>query len=184
VPGRYTARLQTDDFSQQVPIVVLPDPRSDATAEALQQQFEFAWAINRKLTETHRAITRLRSAREQVSAIAERVEGQERYGPISDRAAALVSRFDAIEQTLYQTRLEARQDPLNFPIRLNDKLAGVMLNASIGDHPPTEAAIAVRDELVAAIDIQLDRLEQALGEELDAFNRQVAGLNLPAVHAD
>ena len=53
----------------------------------------------------------------------------------------------AIEEALYQTQNESRQDPLNFPIRLNDKLAGVMLSAAIGDHPPTASAVAVRDEL-------------------------------------
>ena len=184
VPGRYTARLQVNDSSEQVTIEVLPDPRSEATGEELQRQFEFTWAINQKLTETHRAITRLRSARKQVTAIAGRVEGQDEFMPISDQAGALVSQLDDIEEALYQTRLEARQDPLNFPIRLNDKLAGVMLNASIGDHAPSDAAIAVRDELVAAIDVQLDRLDRVISEELDAFNRQVAELELPAVHAE
>ena len=79
---------------------------------------------------------------------------------------------------------EARQDPLNFPIRLNDKLAGVMLAATIGDHAPTAAAVAVRDELVAAIDVQLEALGTVLGEEIDAINALAAELELPAVAAD
>ena len=62
-------------------------------------------------------------------------------------------KLDGIEKALYQTKLEARQDPLNFPIRLNDKLAGVMGTAAVGDHPPTASAVAVRDELVARIDV-------------------------------
>lgn len=73
------------------------------------------------------------------------------------------------------------QDPLNFPIRLNDKLAGVMALAGFGDHAPSASALAVRDELVAAIDTQLDRLEELLGNDLAAFNSQAAGAGLEAV---
>ncbi|MEJ2402652.1 MAG: hypothetical protein P8Y52_14915, partial [Xanthomonadales bacterium] len=63
-------------------------------------------------------------------------------------------------------------------------LAGVMLAASIGDHPPTASAMAVRDELVAAIDAQLARLDTVLDTQMDAFNALAAQLELPAVATD
>jgi hypothetical protein len=89
--------------------------------------------------------------------------------------------LDSIEETLYQTKMESPQDPLNFPIRLNDKMAGVMSLAGIGDHAPTESAIAVRDELVAAIDAALKRLEDVINNDLVAFNLQAAESGLEAV---
>ncbi len=87
----------------------------------------------------------------------------------------------SIEETLYQTKMESPQDPLNFPIRLNDKLAGVMALAAIGDHAPTNSAIAVRDELVAAIDAALGRLEEVFNNDLASFNKQAAEAGLEAV---
>ena len=184
VPGRYTATLSAGEGSETAGILIVPDPRSAATPEELQRQFDFVMAVNRKLTETHRAITQLRSARAQIEVVSTRVADEPEYAALAEQAEAIVGKLDDIEQALYQTRLEARQDPLNYPIRLNDKLAGVMLNASIGDHAPTAAAIAVRDELVAAIDARLDELGTVLGEQLDAFNRQVAEQELPAVTID
>ena len=181
VPGVYTATLTAGETLQSVPVDVRQDPRSSATADELQQQFDFAWSVNRKLTETHEAITRLRKARGQVESVAARVEDKEPYAEIQLAAEALVEDLDRIEETLYQTKLEARQDPLNFPIRLNDKLAGVMLGATIGDHPPTASSIEVRDELFAAVDRQLDALQGVLGSELDRFNALVAESDLPAV---
>ncbi len=163
---------------------ILPDPRSTATPDALQDQFDFVWGINRKLTGVHQSVTRLRQARSRIQAIDERIEGQASWAELSTQAQALVERLDAVEEALYQTRLEARQDPLNFPIRLNDKLAGVMLSAAIGDHRPTASAIAVRDELFAAIDAQLAVLDEVLGPGLEDFNRLAAELALPAVAAD
>ena len=126
-------------------------------------------------------ITRLRKARMQVSAVAERLGDDAQYADLAQAATAITENLDGIEEALYQTKLEARQDPLNFPIRLNDKLAGVMYAASIGDHAPTASAIAVRDELVAAINEQLAALDVVLGERLDAFNAQVAQARIPAV---
>ena len=77
--------------------------------------------------------------------------------------------------------MESRQDPLNFPIRLNDKLAGVMFLAGFGDHAPTQSAIAVRDELVAAIDASLERLKTLFENDLTAFNKEAAEAGLQAV---
>jgi photosystem II stability/assembly factor-like uncharacterized protein len=184
IPGAYRATLSVGDSQQSVDFEIHPDPRSAASLQDLRAQFDFTWAINRKLTETHEAIDRLRTVRSQLGAITGRIKGQEDYAELEQSAMALGEVLDGIEQALYQTKLEARQDPLNFPIRLNDKLAGVMLAATLGDHPPTASAVAVRDELFAAIDLQLTRLNDVLETDLEAFNKQVAELALPAVAMD
>jgi len=184
VPGEYRATLTVGEADYAVDLQVLPDPRSSATPAELQQQFDFVWGVNRKLTDTHRAITRLREVREQVAAVGERVGESPEFSQLATQSKAIAERLDAVEKALYQVELEAPQDPLNFPIRLNDKLAGVMLAAAIGDHPPTASAVAVRDELFAAIDEQLATLDEVLGGELEAFNRLAAELALPAVAAD
>ncbi len=56
-----------------------------------------------------------------------------------------------------------------------------MSAGAFGDHPPTAAAIAVRDELVGAIDAQLQLLDELLRSEVEAFNRLAAESGLPAV---
>ena len=181
LPGVYRATLTTGETSQSTEVWIVPDPRSGATPEDLERQFDFVWSVNRKLDETHEAIEKLRTTRNSLEAIAARVANQERYAELEQSSKAIVEKLNAIEEALYQTKLEARQDPLNFPIRLNDKLAGVMYAATIGDHPPTASAIAVRDQLFVAIDAQLGLLKDALEKDLAAFNGRVAALALPAV---
>jgi hypothetical protein len=89
-----------------------------------------------------------------------------------------------IEKALYQTKNQSRQDPLNFPVRLNDKLAGVGGLAAIGDFAPTQQDYAVRDELTAAIDAELAKLEQLWQADLPALNEQVLAAAVPAVSID
>jgi hypothetical protein len=181
VPGVYRATLEVNGKGQTVELEILPDPRLDTSAEDLAAQFDFVWGINRKLTETHNAVTRIRATLAQLASIEKRVEDQEQYAELAESARVLEEQLTGVEETLYQTRLEAPQDPLNFPIRLNDKLAGVMIAASVGDHAPSASAIAVRDELVAAIDAELGKLETILGSGLATFNELAASHQLPAI---
>jgi len=182
VPGTYTATLRIGDSQQAVDFEVRGDPRLGVSAADYAAQYEFVSGINRKLTETHQAITRIREAKAQLATIGKRVEGDARFAGLRDTAKALETRLGSIEETLYQVKMESPQDPLNFPIRLNDKLAGVMALAAVGDHPPTEAAIAVRDELVASIDAALASLGDVFDNDVSAFNKQAAEAGLEAVH--
>jgi len=181
VPGTYQATLTARGQNQAVEVTILPDPRVNATHADLQAQFDFAWAVNRKLTQTHRAITRIRQTRTQIDDIESRTKDDDQYADIVAAANEMKDQLTGIEEALYQTKMEARQDPLNFPIRLNDKLAGIMRSASFGDHPPSASTIAVSDELTAAIDEQLAKLDTVLGTDLTSFNELVASYSLPAV---
>jgi hypothetical protein len=90
-------------------------------------------------------------------------------------------RTTEIEETLYQTRSRSSQDPLNFPIRLNNKLAAVAGVANQGDYRPTDQAVAVASELTAKIDAQLARLRDLEGNELKVFNNFATRLGVEHV---
>jgi photosystem II stability/assembly factor-like uncharacterized protein len=181
VPGQYQATLRLGDTQQTVNFEVFADPRLDISIDDYQAQYDFVSGINLKLTETHRAITRIREAKNQLSAIEKRLGEDEQFAGLLESATELRGMLSSIEETLYQTKMESPQDPLNFPIRLNDKLAGLMILAGIGDNPPTDSTIAVRDELLAAIDAELLRLENVFKNDLTAFNLQAAEAGLEAV---
>ncbi len=179
IPGRYQVRLSALGVVETTDFEVLPDPRSSARPEDLAAQFDFLVAARDKLSEVHRAIGFIRDTRGSIDALAARLEGDDRKD-IRDAAKALQKELSEVEEALYQTKMESRQDPLNFPIRLNDKLAGVAGAAGTGDFAPTASAIAVRDELVAAIDVQLAKLRTIVAERLPAFEAQAreAGITL------
>jgi len=46
-----------------------------------------------------------------------------------------------VEQELYQTKNQSNQDPLNFPIKLNNKLAALEGVVQASDAAPTSAVI-------------------------------------------
>jgi kynureninase len=100
---------------------------------------------------------------------------------IADAAKALNAKMKEIEETLYQTKNQSNQDPLNYPIRLNNKLAALTGVAASADAAPTAQTYAVYEELVAKINAQLLKLDAIMKTDLPAFNKVVREQEIPAV---
>jgi photosystem II stability/assembly factor-like uncharacterized protein len=178
-PGRYQVKLTVDGKSLTQNFEIKADPRLTTTPADYAKQAELGLKIRDKLTETHNAIIQIRDVRKQVEDLLKRVGSQSK--PINDAGTALNKKLTAIEEALYQTKNQSSQDPLNFPIRLNNKLAalgGVVGGAEIA---PTAQSYAVYDELVAAIDAELAKLSQIMRSDVPAFNQLVRDQNIPAV---
>jgi hypothetical protein len=174
VPGTYQARLTVGDQKPETTTFeVRQDPRSTSSAADLKAQFDFVTSVHQKLSEVNEQITRIRDVRKQLTDVKKRVGDNK---PIVAAANDLDKKMTAVEESLYQTKNKSSQDPLNYPIRLNDKLAGVGDSAATGPYAPTAQQIAVRDELVAQIDVELAKLKAIWDTDLPAFNKLAAGV--------
>ena len=181
IPGNYRVRLVVGRDSTEHPFEVRPDPRATATAEDYAAQFAFLTAVRDKLTETHRAIKRIRDVREQLTSANGRLPAGVASDSVKAQGRRLARRLTAVEEALYQTKNRAGQDPLNYPIRLNNRLSALVGSASQGDYRPTAQQEAVRQEVTALIDAELATLNRLLTTDLAAYNAAVRGLNLDAV---
>jgi len=90
----------------------------------------------------------------------------------------------AIEEALYQTKNESGQDPLNFPIRLNNKLAAVGGVVASGSFRPTDQAVEVRDMLVTEIDEWLGRWTAIVDMRIPELEAMLADLDLPVLRIE
>lgn len=188
VPGRYEARLTVDGEVFSQPFDVLADPRSQTTSQDYLAQFEFVVSCRDLLSEIHEQIGAARLLKKQINALQKRLDGNDdpEMAALNATLSALVEEISNAEQSLYQTSNESRQDPLNFPIRLNDKLAGVMRLVDASAARPTSQAQAVKAELFAAARRHLDTLVRVREARVPALNKQIrsAGLDLIAGPAD
>ena len=184
VPGSYSARLVTGKDSMTVPFTILKDPRSPATQADLQLQFDFLLAIRDKLSETHKAIKTIREVRKQVNALTDRIGDRPGSDSIRAQGKILLESLKSVEEALYQTKNRSSQDPLNFPVRLNNQLATVGAQASYGHWRPTDQAVAVKQRVVAEIDVQLQQLQRILDKDVPSFNALVRTSDIPAVVVD
>ncbi|MEM1181117.1 MAG: glycosyl hydrolase [Acidobacteriota bacterium] len=184
VPGTYRARLTVGESVQEVSFEVLPDPRSSATPEDYRGQFEFLQDVGAKLGAVNNAVGHIRDARSQVKAILDRLGDTEAHAAVRTQAETLLENVEAIEKKLYQTQNRSRQDPLNFPIRLNDKLGNLIGHAAGGDFAPVKSLYAVRDELYAQVDAELEALDGLWATDLPTLNAAIREAEVPAIALD
>ena len=82
---------------------------------------------------------------------------------------------------MYQHRLRSGQDPLNYPIRLNNKLAALQGVVESGDYRPTDQSYAVFKELSGRLDKELSRLDALVKGELATLNKALEAARLAPV---
>ncbi|MEM7786600.1 MAG: glycosyl hydrolase [Bacteroidota bacterium] len=182
VPGTYTARLVVGDDSTDVPFEIRLDPRSSATADDLEAQFTFLREVRDKVTEVNEAVEDIRSLRAQVQAFLSRLPDEATGADTVEAAGTrLVERMTAVEEALYETRNQSRQDPLNYGINMGNELSALGGTVASGDFRPTDQAYAYRDEVMAEIEAELATLREILDTDVPAFNRLVREHELPII---
>jgi photosystem II stability/assembly factor-like uncharacterized protein len=154
VPGDYMVRLIVDGQSQDQRFKVLPDMRYESTQEDVQAQYDFLLKVRDKLTETHETITLIRKYKAELDTIVQKNPRQKRT------IEPIIKTISDIEKELYQTQNRSGQDPLNYPIRLNNKLAHLNSIVGTGEFRPTDGAEEVRVELTRQIDTQLNKFRE------------------------
>lgn len=181
IPGSYKVKMTVNGNEQVQDFKIIADPRAESTQSDYQAQFDFLVNVRNKLTETHEGIINIRKAKSQINGVLKKVEGNEdleKYGK------AIIKDISEIEKTLYQTKNESGQDPLNFPIRLNNKLGHLASLSGIGNYRPTDSALAFYQEVTTKIDAELEALAEIFSTRIDTFNKMVKEADIDAVQLE
>jgi len=178
LPGRYRVRLDVGGRSYQAAFRIKEDPRVRATPAALAAQF----ALLRRISDTVNAVTttlvRLRNAHEQLDdRLAALPAGAAARAPVE----ALAVRLAALEDSLYQVRLQADEDALVYPPRPAERISGLFGAVASTDARPTAPDYQVFDYFAPAIQGTLRAAEDALGAGLAPVNAALSAAGQPAV---
>ena len=175
VPGPYQVRLTVSGQTLGQSFNVEKDPRLDSlTLADLTEQFKLAMQVRDKTTEVNEMVIEIRELKKQM---------QDRLKVNQDPALktaldAFGEKIGAVEEELYQVRNRSNQDPLNFPIKLNNRLAALDRSIQTGDGRPTEGAYKVFTELSKELDAHKARLDAVLKTALPELNRMLVDRKL------
>jgi len=182
LPGSYTLKLTADGRTYTQPLTVLNDPRSKLSADDLAARQALLMQIYAKLDQTDKAINGLRSLRTQINDLTQRYAKSPQAKALSDDAKPLLDELTGIEDALIQSKAHASEDVLNYPVRLNNKLAALITSVEYSNSRPTAQAYAVFKDLVGQTDVQLARWQSVQSSGLPAFNDKIRAMNLPAIY--
>jgi len=169
-PGEYQIRVRGNGKSITQPVRILRDERLiNVTDQDLQDQFTLSQQVLEKLNEANQKVVLIRMLKD---TIMDRVSLIQDSDLVLD-GVSLVDALTSVEGEIYQYRNQSRQDPLNFPIKLNNQLAGLLGVIQSADAAPTVQSYAVFDELSAQLTELLRRFSSLITGELASFNARL-----------
>jgi hypothetical protein len=178
VPGRYQVRLTADGATQTQPFEVRIDPRiRNVTVADLQKRFDLAIEIRDRVSQANESVIAIRGLKAQID---ERIKAAN-HSEVTRSGEALKQKLSTVEGELYQVRNRSNQDPLNYPIKLNNKIGALMGTVESAESAPTAQSYEVFRDLSAKLDAELAKLNAALDRDLAAYNRLLQQRGLPPV---
>ena len=184
LPGNYKVTLTMGEISKSQNFTILKNPVSETSIADAKAQFNFINDINAKVTEIHKALKNVKKVRAQVKALKKSIKGNEKHSGLLTYADNLLKEMTSIEETLYQTKSKSNQDPLNFPIRLNNKLAHLNSLTRIGSYAPTQQAIDFKNEINKKIDQELAKLYDLFDNKVKVLNQKVKDSQIDLIQLD
>jgi photosystem II stability/assembly factor-like uncharacterized protein len=178
VPGSYKVVLEKNGATQEHDFNILPDPSAEITVAQMKSQFDFVNRVNATVDEAHKAIKNIRTIREKLEDFESNYADNESVSELIEDAKTLSTSLSDIEKALYQTKNRSNQDPLNFPIRLTNKLGHLNRLVTNNDFPPTDQDEAVRKEMTTLVEGHLAEYNKLISQDLERFNEAFAKLNL------
>ncbi len=174
-PGRYTVRVTVGSETQSQPLIIKADPRSTATPAGIQAQFALLMQIHDRFSAANDAVKTIRNVTYQI-----RTDSAAGAAFVT-AAAPVVDHMSAIERRLYQVKNQSGQDPLNFPIMLNNKIASLAGTVASADGRPTGPSYAVFRVLSAQLDTQLVALKAVLATDIPKLNAMLRAAGQPEI---
>ena len=184
VPGNYQVRVTANGQTATQPFHIAMDPRVKVAEAELQEQFELAMKVRDRVTDANEAVIGVRRIREQVNDRLEKAKYAERDSarkPMTTALENLKGKLTVVEEAIYQVKNRSGQDPLNFPIKLNNKIAHLQGVIEGADAKPTDQTYAAFKELSGELQTELDKLKETVDRDVPTVNKLIAGKKLAPI---
>jgi hypothetical protein len=168
--GTYTARLVVNGQPLQQSFDILKDSRlTHVTAADIEAEFQLDVAVRNATSDANQDVINIRACTAQVG---DRVAAA--HDPaVTQAGTSLDNELNDVQNALYQSKLGAPEDPLNYGIALNNRIASLHSVIESVDGRPTDQTQQVFDELNAQLQTQLQKLRTDVNTDVPAFNQLV-----------
>lgn len=181
VPGTYKAILRMGEKVSETSFEIKADPRLETTQEEYVEQLAFLLKVRNRVSEAHEAMNDIRSIREDINYYQEKFQHKKAYQELLELAEELKDEMSQIENMIHMTKNQSYQDPLNYGIRINNRLAFLMTDQQRGDYRPTDQAREVYQAVSAELETELNNLDRLLEDKLGKINEKGKALGVQII---
>lgn len=169
--GTHKVVLEINGVAIEQTFEVLKDPRWEQTVEDLQMQYDLSMQIKSLLNDCHADIGLLRSLRKQIKGLDIKSGKPEFDSNIRQKTNDIVNKLNLLEAELIQTRNESRQDPINFPSKLDDQIAYLYSVVNNLDDRPNEGAYQRYQDLESLFATHHQMLKRIIDQDIKGMNQ-------------
>jgi len=183
LPGRYQVRLTVDGESMTEDFDIRMNPRAaehGVTMADLEARFELSSRIRDRVSDANEAILRIRSIEDQMNARLEDTDDAQ----VEALAGTIGTRMDEVEGEIYQVQNQSNQDPLNYPIKLNNKIAALLNLVEGAESRPTEQSYEVFEFLSGRLEEELDQMRLIIAQDVARLNELLRELGLDPIDTE
>ena len=176
-------RLTIDGESMTQDFEIKMNPRAVAdgvTIADLEDRFEFAIQIRDRVSDANDAVLRMRSIKAQIN---DRLDGSDN-AQLAQMGEAVRDRLSEVEGEVYQVQNRSNQDPLNYPIKLNNKIAALQNLVEGAEARPTEQSYNVFEILSGQLQGELEQMSLVIQQDLARLNELLRELGLEPIDAE
>lgn len=172
-PGSYSVRVTADGQAETQPFSIKRETHilADVSDADLQKEFDLATQISKKTAQANQAVLMVRGIRPQIDDRKNKLDSK--TGPTAEALDKLENTLTTVETSLYQVKNQSGEDPLNYPIKLNNKVAAVQGVVESADSAPTAQSDEIFNMLAGQVDQQLNALDTAVKVELPRVNQML-----------
>src|SRR5262249_14504803 len=179
LPGKYQVRLTVAGKSQTETLELKPDPRVTLPATDLARQYQLGLKLRGRINDAQNAINQMLDVRNQIKELKRRLGDDPARKSTVAAAEDLDKKVAAVEEELFEPKIKASEDSLNYPVKLRYKLVALAQVVDSADAPPTQASYLLYDELSAQLDKVLGAWRDLMAKDLGSFNEKLKKESVP-----
>ena len=180
-PGKYNIKMTYNDQILQKEFEIVKDPRVKISQADYQDQLEFLINVRDEVSRANQKIIDIRNIKNNMIFILEKTRNNVELQEMINKYLTDISE---IENNIHMTKNQSRQDPLNYGIRINNRIAFLLADSQRGDYPPTDQSkeffIQIKEELdteILKLDALIDKHSQKIENYLEENKIELISLN-------
>jgi photosystem II stability/assembly factor-like uncharacterized protein len=179
LPGKYQIKLTVAGKSQTAMLDLKPDPRLSVPASDLAKQYELGLKLEGRVNDAQDAINQMLDVRSQIKELKKRLGDDPAHRQVVGAASELDRKVGAVEEDLFEPKIKASEDSLNYPVKLRYKLVALAQVVDSADAVPTQASYQLYEELSAQLDKILASWHELVGRDLSSLNETLKKDSVP-----
>ena len=170
VPGKYDIKMSYNGNEIIQEFEIVKDPRVENTQEDYEKQLKFLLQVKDEVSRANQTIIDIRNVKKDLTYLSEKVKDKSQILSIINR---FMDDLSVVENNIHMTKNQSRQDPLNYGIRINNRIAFLLADSQRGDYPPTNQSLEFFESIKKELNAEISNFKKVLNTYTVEINNMI-----------